>query len=250
MKNKILKIIIKALIVVGIIGAIAGISYLILYFCGFTTLEDFTRLRDTLGDTFGFWAIITALQVFQVVFLPITNQIITVPIAILFNNELWKVFLSSWVGIFIGTIILFFIGRFGGDKLLSWVLSNKESAKKCEEWLKQGKAFYVSAMLIPWIPDDVITTIVGTSKYNFWFVLVVSAITRGICTAFSVWGFGYLTQFWWGWIILFVGLIALLGATFLIWKWQQKRIKQRKLMESAIDEMFANEEAMYRGFDK
>lgn len=250
MKRKILKIILKALIVVAIIGAIAGISYLVLRLCGFTTVEDFTRLRDELGDTFGFWAIITALQVFQVVFLPITNQIITVPIAILFNNELWKVFLSSWIGIFIGTIILFFIGRFGGDKLLSWVLSDKESAKKCEDWLKQGKAFYVAGMVIPFLPDDLLTTLAGTSKYNFFFVLMVSAVTRGICTAFSVWGFGYLTQFWWGWIILIVGLIALLGATFLIWKWQQNKIKKEKAMRLALEEMFADEEAIYKELRK
>ena len=246
MKRKITKIILKALIVIAIIGAIAGIGYLILRLCGFTTVEDFTRLRNELGDTFGFWAIITALQVFQVVFLPITNQIITVPIAILFNNELWKVFLSSWLGIFIGTIILYFIGRFGGGKLLSWILSDKESAEKCENWMRKGKAFYVAGMLIPFLPDDLLTTIAGTSKYKFLFVLVVSAITRGICTTFSVWGFGYLTQFWWGWIILVFGLIALLGATFLIWKWQQKKIKQEEEMRKTIEEVLSNEEANYK----
>lgn len=245
MKRKIGKIILKSLLLIAIIGAIAGIGYIVLRLCGFTTVEDFTRLRDELGDTFVFWAIITALQVFQVVFLPITNQIITVPIAILFSNELWKVFLSSWLGIFIGTIILYFIGRFGGGKILSWILSDKENAEKCEKWMRRGKAFYVSGMLIPFLPDDLLTTLAGTSKYNFFFVLIVSAVTRGICTAFSVWGFGYLTQFWWGWIILIVGLIALLGATFLIWKWQQKKIKQEEAMRKALEEMFADEEAIY-----
>lgn len=250
MKKKVLKIILKSLIVIAIIGAIAGIGYLVLRLCGFTTVEDFTRLRDELGDTIWFWAIIVALQVFQVVFLPITNQIITVPIAILFNNELWKVFLSSWIGIFIGTIILYFIGRFGGDKILSWVLSDKESAKKCEEWLKKGKAFYVSGMLIPFLPDDVLSTLAGTSKYNIWFVLIVSAITRGICCAFSVWGFGYLTQWWWGWLILVIGLILLLLATFLIWKWQQRKIKEEEMMQKALEEIFADEEAIYRELRK
>lgn len=249
MKRKVLKIIVKSLIIIAIIGTIAGLGYLILRLCGFTTVEDFTNLRDRVGETIWFWAIITGLQVFQVVFLPITNQIITVPIAILFNNELWKVFLSSWLGIFIGTIILYIIGRFGGDKILSWVLSDKESAKKCENWLKQGKAFYVSGMLIPFLPDDVLSTMAGTAQYNFFFVLVVSAITRGICTAFSVWGFGYLTQFWWGWVILIGGLILLLGATFLIWKWQQARIKKRKEWEESTNEMYKEEE-IYKELNK
>lgn len=199
-------------------AVIAVSTYFILRACGFTSTEEFERLRDDLGDSFAFWAIVTALQVIQVVFIPITNQIVTVPIALIFKDELWKVFLSSWAGIFIGSIILYFIGRYGGRKILSWILSDKEKAERCSNWMNKGKAFYPMGMLIPFVPDDILTTLAGTAKFKFWYVLSVVAVTRGICCAFSVWGWGYLTQWWWGWIILVAALVGLLGLTYLLFK--------------------------------
>lgn len=222
--------IIKSLILVGIIAIIAIGAYFILRACGFTTVEDFTRLRDDLGDSFTFWLVITLLQIIQVVFIPITNQIVTVPVALIFKNELWKVFLSSWAGIFLGSIALYFIGRYGGQKILGWILSDKEKAERCSNWMNKGKAFYPLGMLIPFVPDDVLTTLAGTAKFKFWYVLLVVAVTRGICCAFSVWGWGYLTQFWWGWIILAVGLIGLLALTYLLFKKMSNSGKNQKII--------------------
>ena len=220
--------IIKSLILVGIIAIIAVSAYFILRACGFTTVEDFNRLRDDLGDSFTFWLVITLLQIIQVVFIPITNQIVTVPVALIFKNELWKVFLSSWAGIFLGSIALYFIGRYGGRKILGWILSDKEKAERCSNWMNKGKAFYPMGMLIPFVPDDVLTTLAGTAKFKFWYVLSVVAVTRGICCAFSVWGWGYLTQFWWGWIILAVGLVGLLALTYLLFKKMSNSGKNQK----------------------
>lgn len=225
-KNKILKTVLKSLMLVGIIVAIAGLAYLVLRLCGFTTVDDFKNLRDNLGDSFVFWVVIVALQVVQVVFIPISNQIVTVPVALLFPNELWKVFLSSWAGIFIGSVILYLIGRFGGQKILGWILSDKEKAESCSEWMKKGRVFYPMGMLIPFVPDDVLTTLAGTAKFKFWYVLSVVAVTRGICCAFSVWGWGYLTQFWWGWIILVVALVGLLVLTYWLFKRMMKPKKE------------------------
>ncbi len=225
-KNKILKTVLKSLMLVGIIAVIAGLAYLVLRLCGFTTVDDFRALRDNLGDSFVFWVVIVALQVVQVVFIPISNQIVTVPVALLFPDELWKVFLSSWAGIFIGSVILYFIGRFGGQKILGWILSDKEKAESCSEWMKKGRAFYPMGMLIPFVPDDVLTTLAGTAKFKFWYVLLVVAVTRGICCAFSVWGWGYLTQFWWGWIILVVALVGLLVSTYWLFKRMMKPKKE------------------------
>ena len=77
-------------------------------------------------------------------------------------------------------------------------------------------------MLLP-LPDDIITTLAGTAKMKFWFVLICSFITRGIDTACSVYGFGWLARYWWGWIILALGIIALFTLTFLLWLYDKKR---------------------------
>ena len=209
--------IIKSIIVFVILVAIAIGVYFILRACGFTTAEDFIALRDKIGDNIFFWLIIGLLQIVQVIFIPLTNQIITVPLAVVFNNELWKVWITSWLSIWIATLILYWIGRLGGQKILRWILNDEDQTARCTRWLNRGWIFYPICMLLP-LPDDVITTLAGTAKMKFWFVLICSFITRGIDTACSVYGFGYLARFWWGWIILIIGIILLFALTFVLWK--------------------------------
>lgn len=222
MKNKIVKIIIKSLIILVVFGVIAISVYFTLKACGFTTKDDFMRLRDNLGDSFLFWLVIGLLQIIQVIFIPISNQLITVPVALMFpTSELWKVWLTSWLSIWLATIILYFIGRFAGKRILNWILNDKEQTEKCSNFLKKGWIFYPLGMLLP-LPDDVITILAGTSKMNFLFVLVCSCFTRVVDTACSVYGWGFLTRYWYGWIILVVGIILLGVMTFLFYKWQKK----------------------------
>ena len=214
--------IIKSIIVLVVLAAIAVGTYFILRACGFTTADDFIALRDKIGDNVWFWIIIGALQIVQVIFIPLTNQIITVPCALVFNNELWKVWITSWISIWIATLILYWIGRVGGKIVLKWILNDEEQTERCANFLNRGWIFYPIGMLLP-LPDDVITTLAGTAKMNFWFVAICALLTRAVDTACSVYGFGYLARFWWGWIILGVGIILLFLMTFFLWKIDKKR---------------------------
>lgn len=222
MKKKVLKIVIKSLVIVAIFAIIAVSVYFILKACGFTTKEDFIRLRDNLGDSFLFWLVVGLLQIVQVIFIPLSNQLITVPLSLMFpTSELWKVWITSWLSIWLATIILYFIGRFAGKKILNWILSDKEQTEKCANFLKKGWIFYPIGMLLP-LPDDIITILAGTSKMNFIFVIICSCLTRLVDTACSVYGWGFLTRYWWGWVILGVGIILLGVMTLLFYKWQKK----------------------------
>ena len=220
--------IIKSIIVLLALAIVAVGVYFILRACGFTTAEDYLSLRDRIGDNIFFWLIIGLLQVVQVIFIPITNQIITVPLALVFNNELWKVWITSWISIWLATLILYWIGRLGGKKVLAWILNDEEQTERCTKWLNKGWIFYPICMLLP-LPDDVITTLAGTAKMKFWFVAICAFITRGIDTACSVYGFGYLAKFWWGWIILGVGIVILFVLTFLLWKIDQNSKNKEKV---------------------
>lgn len=213
----------KSLLIILIIATIGVCGYLILRVSGFTDKEQFEALRNDLGDSFLFWFIIACLQIFQVIFIPISNQIITVPLALMFPaNELWKVFLCSWLSIWIATIILYLIGRLGGQKILSWILKDKEQVDKCTSWLNKGKFYYVLGMLLP-LPDDIVTIIAGTSHYGIVYIAIASFFTRAIDVACSVWGIGYLTRYWWGWLILIVGVILLGLGTWLFKRYDKKR---------------------------
>lgn len=188
----------------------------------FTDYVDIYQLRQELGDTTIFWVVVAILQVLQVVFLPISNSLVSAPLSILFGvNDLYKVFLSSFIGVEIGTIILYFIGRFGGQKMLNFILGDKEKVEKCVNFINKGKAFYPIGMLIFIIPDDILTTLAGTSKYSFGYVLVVSAITRAICVASTVFGIGYAKKY--PIIIVILGIALLLIGLGTILSFRKKR---------------------------
>lgn len=210
--------ILKTLLVIAIIAAIAGISFGILYACGFTSVEKFKELRDKLGESLLFWLIVVLLQIFQTIAIPISNQLITGALSLLYTDELWKVWLSAGIGISIGSIILYFIGRFGGEKIVAWVLGDKQKAEKLKLGMQKGKGFYVIGMFIPFIPDDVLSVLAGLSKYKIPFVFIVTIVARFTCTAFTTWGIGLLTKFWWMWLVLAAGIGLMILATILVYK--------------------------------
>ena len=217
--------IIKTIIVIAILVAIAVGVYFILRACGFTKAEDYIALKNKFGDSVVFWLIVGLLEIVQVIFVPLTNQIITVPVAMVFNDELWKVWLTAWISIWLATLILYWIGRVGGPKLLKWILNDKEQVEKCTNFLNRGWIFYPIGMLLP-LPDDVITTLAGTAKMNFFFVAICSFFTRALDTAFSVFLYGYAVKHPWLWIIIVLGTIGLFVLTFFLWKRDQKKRKE------------------------
>lgn len=223
--KKILGTITKCLLLLLIFAIIGVSAYFCLKGCGLTTTDDFIKLKNELGDSFLLWFIIGCLQIIQVIFIPITNQIITVPIAFVFNDDLLKVFFTSWISIWLATLVLYFLGRWGGDKILKWLLNDNKQVDRCKNWLNKGWIFYPIGMLLP-LPDDIITTLAGTSKMNFLFVAICSFITRGIDVACSVFGFGLLTKYWWGWLILAFGIIILIASTIILFKIEKKYDKR------------------------
>ena len=102
--------------------------------------------------------------------------------------------------------------------------SDEEEVEKCSNFLKKGWVFYPLGMLLP-LPDDIVTVLSGTARFNFWFVFVCSLFTRAVDISISVWGFGLLTQYWWGWIILGVGIVILGLLTYFFFRWQ--KIKEK-----------------------
>lgn len=219
MKNKVVKIIIKSLIILVVFGVIAISVYFTLKACGFTTKDDFMRLRDNLGDSFLFWLVVGLLQIIQVIFIPISNQLITGSLALIFPiEELWKVFLASWLSIWLSTLILYVIGKYGGLKLFKWLVESDEKVEKYTKFINRGKMFYPLGCLAPIIPDDLITILAGAGKMNFWFVMISAFITRAIDVACSVWGVGILGKSWVGWLILAIGYSILIAISIIYFK--------------------------------
>ena len=212
------KILLKVLIFLVIVCTIGSVIYLIMHLTGIDTingLQEFCNKHKEYSYT-----IIIFLQIVQVVFIPISNQIITIPaIAVL---GVVPAFVCSFIGIEIGTIILYFIGRYGGGKFLQWLLGDKEKAEKIKNLVNSRRLFYPVGMLIAIIPDDLLTTLAGVAKMNFWYVFIVSAITRALCIAYTVFGIGFLSSTWWGMTIFGVVTVGIIALGYLIIRYEPK----------------------------
>ena len=194
----------RLLILLVVMTIEIGIIYTLMRLCGVDTIEGLQEIVTT----YGLWSylIIIVLQIIQVIFIPISNQLITIPaIAVV---GVWPAFFCSWIGIEIGTVILYLLGRYTGGKMLEWLLNDKQKVEQIQTFINTKRLFYPIGMLIGVIPDDILTTLAGIAQFNFWYVLIVSIVTRGICTLTTVFGFGILTQTWWGIVLLVVGIIG------------------------------------------
>lgn len=217
------KTILRLLLIVLVVACIAVGGFFLLRGLGFTSVDDFTRLRDDLGDGTWFWVIIVALQVFQAIVIQCSNSLISAPIAIIFNQDLWKVFLASWLGIVIGNIALYYIGRFCGGKLLKFVLGDEKKANRMKEFMNSGKSFYLLGCVIPFIPSDVLNVLAGTAGYNSWFVIISTIITRGICAATTIFLVGLIPSHPWLIAVLAVLIVFMIWAAWYVTKRSLKR---------------------------
>ena len=212
------KLLTKILLIVVVIAVMAGAVYGLMVALGVNTIDG---LSDAVAQH-GCWAyaIIVVLQVIQVVFIPISNQIITIPaIAVI---GVWPAFFCSWLGIEIGTIALYLIGRYGGGTLLRWLLSDQTKVDKFKQAVTERKLFYPVGMLIGVIPDDLLTTVAGAAHISFWYVLIVSVLTRGVCVFATVFGFGVLTQTWWGVMILAIAIVLIATAGYIFLRYEPR----------------------------
>lgn len=154
-----------------------------------------------------------SLQFLQVVILPIPSFITVAAGTALFGPLLSSVY--SLIGILLGSVVAFLIGRFIGHRAVAWLVG-EETLKK---WLKKVKGkdkLLLSAMfLLPIFPDDILCFVAGISSMSFWFFFAVIGISRIVAiftTCYSVSLIPFNT--WWGitlWVIFFVGVAILIA---------------------------------------
>lgn len=151
------------------------------------------------------------LQFLQVVILPIPSTVTVVAGAALFGPLVGS--LLSLLGIAIGSLVAFLIGRYAGYRVVAWLVG-KETLDK---WLKKIKGkdkILLSAMFIlPVFPDDVLCFVAGISSMSlplFIGIILVSRVTAIFMTSYSVTLIPFNT--WWGlliWGILIAAVVVL-----------------------------------------
>lgn len=157
------------------------------------------------------------LQYLQVVILPIPSIVSTVAGIALFGPL--KTAIYSLIGIVLGSITAFFIGRKLGNKTVSWIIG-EEALKKWQKKLKGKDSLFLTVMfLLPVFPDDVLCFIAGLSSMTVKYFIVMILISRILAVFATCYSFTLIPiNTWWGLTLWGVFLVAMLTAFVFIYK--------------------------------
>lgn len=219
--------------------------YVFLLFCllliyifqktGFFKLVNSTEGLQNYLEKAGAWMPILyiVLQYLQVILLPIPTVVSTVAGLALFGP--FKTMLFSLVGIILGSITAFFIGRKLGYKAVAWIVG-EETLGKWQKKLKGKDNLILTIMfMLPLFPDDVLCFIAGLSSMSNRYFLIMIVLARVIGIAGTCYSFDFIPfDTWWGLLIWGVFLSAIVIAFIFVYRNMDKiqnylkRIRKKK----------------------
>lgn len=225
--KKWLKITLTLIIIIGLsVG---------LYFVGFK--GDW--IRPIIADI-GIWGYLVffLLQVIittVLCFVPATTFTFTIIAVQLFG--LWGGFIIAFLGCWVSSQLMFFVGRYGGVKLVDWLIGEKDRIKIQNAISDRSTVLAPVLLIIPFTPDDAIACICGMTKmtYRYYAIMTIFArVSNVFLTAFfgsgSTWN--YIITALNGNVILWIMFVNLiLVDIWLIWKfsgWVEKKIKEHR----------------------
>lgn len=218
-KKTLIKLIISALV----IALLVAIVYLIMLALGIT---DLTReeLQAYIEDTGVIAPIVYILVTFaQVTIVPIPGAVTILAGSYLFG--FWLAFLYSYIGMMIGSVVSFALGRVIGRPYVNWIAGGKD---KADEWMKKlhgrENVFLFFAFLLPIFPDDILCAVAGALPVKWLTFILMQAFTRVtsiICTLIFM--SGTVIPFeGWGLIVLGVAAVLAIGAFIISLKYADK----------------------------
>jgi len=219
----------KISLVASVLAAIILITYIILNETGaIYVFRDFSIIRDFILGTRQ-WGIIVfmSLVILQAAIIPVP-MLVTILAGVAIYGSLWTFIMVS-VGVIIGSIISFYIGRTFGKRLAIWMFGEKKVEKYSHYVGKKHRGMFVVVLLFPFFPDDMICLLAGVSDMSFKFFIVTLIFTRPIMIGVtSFLGSGNIIPFrGWG-IPVWIGLIALVIASFIIINVIQRKREKKK----------------------
>ena len=175
--------------------------------------DSVSKFREYI-QTFGAYAvfIFIIIQFLQVVVLPIPS-FVTVGAGVLLFGVFWGA-IYSCIGIIVGSIIAFFLGRKLGMKVAMWLIGETNLNKGLSLIKGKDKIALTFMFLFPFFPDDLLCFVAGITSISAKFFVVMIVLVRIITVFVSSCSFNnslipYDT--WWG--ILLWGLFVLTTIT-------------------------------------
>ena len=209
-KTQYKQIILKLLISILVIIAIVVISYLVMRYYGITNLTK-EQLQEYIISTGAIAPLVfIGVSFAQVTLIPIPGAITILAGSYLFG--FWQSFLYSYVGMMIGAVASFALGRLIGRPYVNWVAGGK---KKAEEWIKklhgQENVFLFFAFLLPLFPDDILCAVAGALPVKWFTFILMQIFTRATsigCTL--VFMSGQVIPFQ-GWGLVVIAVVMVIG---------------------------------------
>ncbi len=193
--------------------SLISISLAIIYFLKISgilyKINSIESLRSYVAS-FGYMAVFiyVLLNVLQVVVLPIPGFISVLAGVALFGP--FKTSIYAIIGILLGSLIAFFIGRYLGYKVVSWLITKESLDKWLNRIKNKDKIILTFMFLFPFFPDDILCFVAGLSSMSngyFIIMIIVCRIISVFTTAYSINGNIIPYTTWWGitiWGIIFI----------------------------------------------
>lgn len=179
-------------------------------------------LREYIAN-YGGWAVwvFILLQFLQVVVLPIPSTVTVMAGNMLFEPLYCALY--SFIGIFLGSVVAFAIGRLLGYRVVCWIVGKED----LDKWLKKmkGKDYLILSImfLLPLFPDDVLCFVAGLSSMTWPYFLIMIFVTRALSITLSALSFDSIPfTTWWGllcWALIIAAVVALF---YLVIKYSDK----------------------------
>ena len=189
----------------------AVLIYVMLETGFFEIMRDEEELEAFLARSGWMYVLFVLLQFLQVVILPIPSAVTVVAGAALFGPLVGS--LLSLLGIVLGSLVAFFVGRLAGQKVVAWLIG-KDTLEKWLNKIKGKDKLLLSAMfLLPVFPDDVLCFVAGLSSMSVWLfvgVILVSRVLAIFTTSYSISLIPFNT--WWGiltWVVIGIAVVIL-----------------------------------------
>ncbi|WP_394896910.1 TVP38/TMEM64 family protein [Enterococcus hirae] len=182
---------------ISIIGLVISIG-LTIYFINLGVFKDLNSLRGLVGDSIILGPIIFILiQILQVVIPIIPGGISTAAGVLIFGP--YAGFIYNYVGICIGSIIIFLLGRLYGKPFILSMVSDK-TYNKYVGWLDNQNRFeklFALAIFLPVAPDDALCLMAGLTnisvkKYT-WIILLAKPLSIFLYSMALIYGGHFLS---------------------------------------------------------
>ena len=154
----------------------------------------------------------------QVTIIPIPSTITTTAGAILFEG-IWKPLYLTVIGLVVGSMFAFFLGRVFGVRFANWLVGEKTIEKYHNLTKGRDKVILFYMFLFPFFPDDFLCILAGMTNYTYvgFFLLQVFSRTIGTLTTIMITK-GIVSiplEGWWLllWAVIIVAVIVLLIMT-------------------------------------